>query len=1269
MVVVKNLPTISINALSNTGGEILYDSTINHPVINNASEFKKFVLSDLNNDVTIGRNLTVTGPILAIPTGNTSGRPSVPQLGYIRYNSETSQFEGYGSGNSWGSLGGNVNSLTNATATGDFTISSHNGSTTGLILGSTLVTATAAEINYLDITTTGIAEASKALILNASRNITNINSLVTSRITADYLDANTQLAITNPSGTLITSSYTASSSYGLIIQNNNTAGTNITAGLLFKHKNSAGNYFNSAHILPYGISNTANSETVGIRFSYVRSGSLYNSFSMLATGGCNTKIPSSGTIHSFSIDSASDGSYSDLAIEGNNSTWLRLRTTYQSTNDLAKFDFINRYNGSDNTSLTLTPTGNGGNITNINNITMNGIINNLASAGTNDFGSTRFNYSTTFSRQWRVYCANALMYMRYSNLGLSSNIFAQPDSYSAEVGSGNFSSIIQSSTFVFEINGFITTDYTETYTFTFVSTYTKFRIWLNGILVAQDWSANASTSPTTTISAEAGKKISFYAQIQCGDLVTTANNTFEVRWQSSSRSVQAIPATKFEGTLTSQIVNRTAYSVANQLTVYNTSSNSTSPVKTELSINSSGNALIKSSGTLVSIDSSNSLDIASHNGSTVGLRLGGSLVTSTAAELNYLDTTPGTAAASKALVLDSNLDIVGIHNIETDNLTVNGTLVTSSAVELNYVDVTTIGVAQASKALVLDSNLDIVGIHNIETDNLTVNGTLVTSSAIELNYVDVTSIGVAEASKALVVDANRDISNINSLIATNLTGELQTASQPNITSVGTLTSLSTGSLTLNGTAITATAAELNSLSGSTATSTDFNKLASVIATSTELNSLSGSTATSTDFNKLASVTATSTELNTLSGITSSTSELNSLSGSTATSTDFNKLASVTATSTELNTLSGITSSTSELNSLSGSIATSTDFNKLASVTATSTELNTLSGINSSTSELNSLSGSTATSSDFNKLASVTASASELNTLSGITSTTSELNSLSGSTATSTDFNKLASVTASASELNTLSGITATVTELNYVDTTVGTAEASKALVLDSSRNITNINNLSVAVLNGTIVNGTGNSISYPITVNRTTSSTPANGLGCGISFNIQNSNNDSTAYGSIEVSADDITDNSEDGKFKINLITGGVNSTALTLTKESLLVEELVETSDRRVKENIVSADIKDSYEKIMALHSVNFNFIHDKDKRIHRGVIAQEVNEIIPSAVHVNANEHLSDFHSISTKELVGYMIGSLQYMNNKYLELENKYNELQKKYTELQN
>ena len=381
--------------------------------------------------------------------------------------------------------------------------------------------------------------------------------------------------------------------------------------------------------------------------------------------------------------------------------------------------------------------------------------------------------------------------------------------------------------------------------------------------------------------------------------------------------------------------------------------------------------LVTNDGALTITSSSGNVNISTHNGTTTGLQLNGTLVTSTAAELNYVDTTPGTAQASKALVLDANLEIIGIHNIETDNLTVNGTLVTSSAIELNYVDVTTIGVAQASKALVLDENLDIIGIHNIETDNLTVNGTLVTSSAIELNYVDVT--------------------------------------------------------------------------------------------------------------------------------------------------------------------------------------------------------------------------------------------------------------------------------------------------------TVGTAEASKALVLDASRNITNINELSTTILNATIHNATGNSITYPITINRTTSTTPANGLGAGIEFYIENSNNDNISFGSLEISADDITDNTEDGKFKINLMTNGSMTTALTLTKESLLVEELVETSDRRVKENIVSADLLDSYEKIMGLHIVNFNFIHDKEKRVHRGVIAQEVLEVIPGAVHIQQNADLDDFHSISTKELVGYMIGTIQHMNKKYTDLEEKYTDLEEKYNKL--
>ena len=55
---------------------------------------------------------------LQIPVGDVSQRPNPTALGQIRYNSEISTFEGFGPGNSWGSLGGvrSVDGLTQITA-------------------------------------------------------------------------------------------------------------------------------------------------------------------------------------------------------------------------------------------------------------------------------------------------------------------------------------------------------------------------------------------------------------------------------------------------------------------------------------------------------------------------------------------------------------------------------------------------------------------------------------------------------------------------------------------------------------------------------------------------------------------------------------------------------------------------------------------------------------------------------------------------------------------------------------------------------------------------------------------------------------------------------------------------------------------------------------------------------------------------------------------------------------------------------------------------
>lgn len=60
-------------------------------------------------------------------------------------------------------------------------------------------------------------------------------------------------------------------------------------------------------------------------------------------------------------------------------------------------------------------------------------------------------------------------------------------------------------------------------------------------------------------------------------------------------------------------------------------------------------------GALTVADGTNNLNIASHDG-TNGLALAGTVVTATAAQLNYVNTTAGVSAASKAIITDSNGD-------------------------------------------------------------------------------------------------------------------------------------------------------------------------------------------------------------------------------------------------------------------------------------------------------------------------------------------------------------------------------------------------------------------------------------------------------------------------------------------------------------------------------------------------------------------------------------------------------------------------------------
>ena len=123
------------------------------------------------------------------------------------------------------------------------------------------------------------------------------------------------------------------------------------------------------------------------------------------------------------------------------------------------------------------------------------------------------------------------------------------------------------------------------------------------------------------------------------------------------------------------------------------------------------------------------------------------------AELETIDgITAGTASASKALIVDTNKDVSGIRNIgNTGTITTTGIITaggftvgsaTMAETDLEQVEDITAGTAAASKALVLDANRDIATIRNITSDgtitgsSLTVTGNIVIGNGA---YIGATS--------------------------------------------------------------------------------------------------------------------------------------------------------------------------------------------------------------------------------------------------------------------------------------------------------------------------------------------------------------------------------------------------------------------------------------------------------------------------------------------------------------------------------------------------
>lgn len=97
----------------------------------------------------------------------------------------------------------------------------------------------------------------------------------------------------------------------------------------------------------------------------------------------------------------------------------------------------------------------------------------------------------------------------------------------------------------------------------------------------------------------------------------------------------------------------------------------------------------------------------------------------------------------------------------------------------------------------------------------------------------------------------------------------------------------------------------------------------------------------------------------------------------------------------------------------------------------------------------------------------------------------------------------------------------------------------------------------------------------------------------------------------------------------------------------------MISVSDLRTKQNVQT--IGGALKKVVNLRGVYFNRIGSNTK--HIGVIAQEVNEILPEVVSYTENE---DRYSVAYGNMVGILIEAIKEQNEKIVELENKLNQI---------
>jgi len=403
------------------------------------------------------------------------------------------------------------------------------------------------------------------------------------------------------------------------------------------------------------------------------------------------------------------------------------------------------------------------------------------------------------------------------------------------------------------------------------------------------------------------------------------------------------------------------------------------------------------------------------------------------------DVTAGTISASKAAVVDTNKDITGFRNITLTGELDAGSLDVSGDADID-------GTLEADAITVNGTALNTVIAGVTVTDATNSAHVLVTDNESTNEENPITFVENATTSTGNVgLEMDGDLTynpSTGRLTATQLSGTLQTAAQANITSLGTLTTLTVDNVIINGSTIGHTG------------DTDLMTVASgVLTVAGEVD------ATSLDISGDADIDGTlEADAITVNGTALGTV----IAGTTVT------LAStVTVTDSTANTnfpvvfhdeSNGLLDDTGALryNPSTGELLVP----KLT-VAGTTTTVDTVT-MNAQNAII--FEGATADAHE-TTLTIVDPTADRTINLPNVSGTIPVLAAVSTTQITSTpeELNILDGVTSTAAELNILDGVTATTAELNYSDTgaAVGTVVASKVVTADANKDVSSFRNITL----------------------------------------------------------------------------------------------------------------------------------------------------------------------------------------------------------------